>query len=46
MAPKNKGKENILIEVEETALEWKEDVDVAIEKAISRVTRTEKLRGV
>ena len=44
MAPKNKDKEKNLIEVEEIALEWEEDVDVAIEEAINKVTRTEKTK--
>ena len=36
-----KGKENMLVK-EESESEWEEDVDAAIEEAISRVTRIEE----
>lgn len=36
-----KGKEKMLVK-KESESEWEEDVDAAIEEAISRVTRTEE----
>lgn len=44
MASKSKGKEKTLIEEEEIALEWEEDVDVAIDEAIYKVTGTKKAK--